>query len=164
MQRITYKRLRELCAYDVDTGLFTWARSRKKCALGAVAGYSDTRTGYKYVRLDGVIYAQHRLAWLYVNKRWPNGELDHINQDAADNRICNLRECKDGIVNQHNKSLSKNNTSGYSGVDFHKAAGKWRARIKAGDTYHHLGLFDTAEEANAVRMEAKKKFHKAANR
>ena len=159
MTKITAERLKQIVNYDPNNGQFTWAQARKKCTKGAVAGYSDKRTGYKYVRLDWVIYAQHRLAWLYMYGRWPDGELDHINHDTGDNRIANLRECVDGVVNQHNKQAPKNNTSGYVGVDFHKASGKWRARIKAGETYHHLGLFDTAEEANEVRLAAKQKYH-----
>lgn len=44
----------------------------------------------------------HRLAWLLFNGEWPEGEIDHINGDAADNRIKNLRDCRDSNINRRN--------------------------------------------------------------
>ena len=37
-----------------------------------------------------LIYA-HRAAWAIHFGEWPKGEIDHINGDASDNRIINLR-------------------------------------------------------------------------
>lgn len=42
----------------------------------------------------------------------------------------------------------------WQGVDFHKARGKWRARIKGGGAIIHLGFFATEGEAGAARMAA----------
>jgi hypothetical protein len=42
----------------------------------------------------------------------------------------------------------KTNSSGYTGVRWHKAAKKWAARITVDGVDRHLGLFPTAEEAN----------------
>lgn len=41
-----------------------------------------------------------------------------------------------------------NNTSGYTGVSWHKDARKWTARIRGRDTYHYLGMFSTPEAAH----------------
>lgn len=35
--------------------------------------------------------------------------------------------------------------SGFKGVNFHKASGRWRAQIKIGGKQHYLGLFPTPE-------------------
>jgi len=50
--------------------------------------------------------------------------------------------------------LRKTNSSGYEGVSWHKGGGKWTARIRAGGSYRHLGLFETAEEAAAAYRRA----------
>ncbi|NPT62586.1 AP2 domain-containing protein [Paraburkholderia elongata] len=43
-----------------------------------------------------------------------------------------------------------NNTSGYAGVSWHKAAGKWSAYIHIEGKRKYLGLFQTAEAASAA--------------
>ena len=50
--------------------------------------------------------------------------------------------------------LRTNNTSGYTGVSWDKAAGRWSARIGAQKTYHCLGLFDSPEVAHEAYQAA----------
>lgn len=76
--------------------------------------------------------------------------VDHKDTDRTNNSLANLRWCT-LKENQHNRSMSKNNTSGYKGVSFYKRDKKWRAEIKIDGKLIHLGYFDTAEEASAVR-------------
>ena len=47
----------------------------------------------------------------------------------------------------HNMKAPRDNTSGYKGVSFHKASGKWRADICVARKRIALGLFSTPEEA-----------------
>lgn len=74
----------------------------------------------------------------------PGMETDHINHNCLDNRKINLRICTH-CENQHNRRLSKNNTSGYIGINLLK--GKWQARIRADRDRLFLGLFTSPEEA-----------------
>ena len=81
----------------------------------------------------------------------PKGlEVDHINLNTLDNRLCNLR-----IVthqqNQCNQPLQKNNTSGVSGVSYYPPRKKYRARIKIGQHDIHLGYFEVFEQAVQAR-------------
>ena len=72
--------------------------------------------------------------------------IDHINQDKLDNRKANLRICSIG-ENNINKPLSNRNKLGYTGVHFYKPLGKYMSYISKDKKRHHLGYFDTAEEA-----------------
>jgi hypothetical protein len=91
---LTQARLRELLSYDPETGTFIWrtrSNPRGPDLTGRRAGGLDGE-GYWHIRIDGKLYGGHRLAWLWVHGRLPNGRLDHINRSQADNRIANLRE------------------------------------------------------------------------
>lgn len=78
-------------------------------------------------------------------------EGDHINRNRLDNRRKNLRTCTPA-ENTRNIGIPRHNTSGFKGVSFHKASGKWQAAIGGGQkgSRVHLGLFDTPEDAHAV--------------
>lgn len=99
------------------------------------------------------------MAFLYVHG-WLPEEVDHINNNGPkdDNRICNLREATKS-KNQFNRGRTKNNTSGFKGVQFKKDIGKYRARIKNNLKDIHLGYFSTPEEAYEAYKEAALRLH-----
>ena len=151
--------LREQIAYDPETGKFKWKVARQ--GRTESVGHHNKKTGYIAI---GVTYSGRyhllkasRLAFALTEGRWPN-ILDHINGDKADDRWCNLREVT-FAGNCRNLPRSKRNTSGVTGVTWHKNAKKWQAHIGTtqGDKrLEYLGLFDTKEEAIAARKEAEK--------
>jgi hypothetical protein len=77
-------------------------------------------------------------------------EIDHINLDTFDNRLCNLRYCTHQ-QNQCNQPLQSNNTSGVTGVSYYAPRGKYRARIKIFQHDIHLGYYVTFNEAVQAR-------------
>lgn len=90
----------------------------------------------------------------------PSGLIpDHIHGKLTryDNRKSNLRIVT-SKENCMNATLSKNNTSGITGVTWHKRDNVWQARIKINYKYIHLGYFDKFEDAVRVRKEAEKKY------
>lgn len=154
---LTVERLREALAYDPETGVFTWKiKAAQRLHVGDVAGGPDSK-GYIRIRLDGVLRFAQRLAWLYVYGEWPTGEVDHKNRTPGDNRISNLR---DGTRsdNQHNAGVRTDNKSGITGV-YERRNGKWGAQIMVHTKNRHLGIFDTAEEAHAAYLAAKRELH-----
>jgi hypothetical protein len=72
--------------------------------------------------------------------------IDHINGNGLDNRKENLRICTNQ-ENSFNHDISKNNTSGYTGVSLRKKSGKFRAYIHHNRKYNYLGDYITAEKA-----------------
>lgn len=157
-KELTQEYLRELMRYDPDTGIFTRLVSRSSTAMkGRVAGTKNSR-GYLQISIDRKLYSAHRLAWFYVYGVWPSCEIDHINRCKSDNRILNLREAT-GSENQQNRLKSKNNTSGYKGVFWHKTKQKWYAAILVNSKAIHLGVFKTTEEAYAAYCEAASRLH-----
>ena len=72
--------------------------------------------------------------------------VDHINGNSLDNRKSNLR-ITDSKHNQWNRKIGKSNKSGYKGVGWHKASGKWRVRLTAHKTEIYGGLFTDIMDA-----------------
>jgi AP2 domain len=70
----------------------------------------------------------HRLA-LDVGNADP--DVDHKNGDGLDCQKANLRLCTDG-QNSANVGPNRNSRSGFKGVYFHKASGKWASCITRG--------------------------------
>jgi hypothetical protein len=156
---MTQDELKQLLSYNPNTGVFVWVRSlNNRAPVGAVAGCVNP-LGYRQIRINGVIYLTHRLAWFYTHGEWPDS-IDHINHKPGDNRLVNLRSVTHQ-ENHRNQSRHKSNTSGYTGVYWSKQKGKWQARIKVDYKYIHIGFYDDINDAAAARREAeiKHNFH-----
>jgi len=90
----------------------------------------------------------HRVAWALHYGEWPKHEIDHINGNKRDNRIQNLRDVPH-LLNQRNRGLRADNTSGADGVSWMKA-GFWRVTVAG----KYLGIFKDFEAAVAARKSA----------
>ncbi len=82
--------------------------------------------------------------------------VDHIDGNSLNNRRSNLRIVTNA-QNLQNRSKTKFNTSGFKGVSWTK--GHWAAQIGENGQRHHLGLFDTPEQAYQAYCEAAKLYH-----
>ena len=119
---------------------------------------SHTRCFYAIATIpikDRPLIQMHRLILGLTD---PNIQVDHINGDGLDNRRYNLRACT-ASENRCNRGKSKNNTSGYKGVCFHKASKRWRAKIRLKNKFTYLGDFHTPEEAYAAYCKAALELH-----
>lgn len=142
--------------YDPLSGHFTHLLNRgSRARAGSQAGHLDKRSGYCRLKIDGVAYEAHRLAWLYMTGNWPY-MVDHISGDRSDNRWCNLREV-DAYQNMMNRKVSKNNIVGVKGVS-PTLSGRYVACIRVRKKPIHLGTFDTVEEASKAYQDAAKKY------
>lgn len=155
---LTHDRVTSLVTYDSDTGEFYWKVDRnsyaKRVKAGDVVKGSPNVWGYKTIGIDGVQYQAHRLAWFYVHGSWPIGEIDHINLNINDNRLCNLRDAPKRFQ-RGNQRVRKDSSSGVKGVRWHKRRNKWQARCCS----RSLGYFDHIEDAKrAYRSAAEQEF------
>lgn len=85
-------------------------------------------------------------------------EVDHQDRNTLNNRRGNLR-ASTRAQNAHNTLKNSNNTSGFKGVCFYKASGKFKANITLNSRNKHLGYFDTPEEAHKAYCEAAEKYY-----
>lgn len=137
-----------------DGKLFYAEKVSRKARKNQEAGSTDSY-GYRQVKIHGVNVFAHQIVWLMFNSDLPV-QIDHINRNRSDNRIENLRESNNAL-NQQNRSLSKNNTSGEQGVTLH--GNKWYARIGLSGKRIGLGSFNTIQEATLAYKKAKEIYH-----
>ncbi|RWB40429.1 MAG: hypothetical protein EOQ44_25130 [Mesorhizobium sp.] len=131
--------------YDPITGTFTWTHHESVYVnvRGKQTGTSGSR-GHRHIVFKEKIYKAHHVAWVISYGYWPT-KVDHEDNDRANNRLVNLREATT-LQNQQNRTISKNNTSGYKGVILRKN-GKFEAKIIVNRRYTYLGKFDDPVEA-----------------
>jgi len=162
---ITQEELKKLLHYDPETGVFTRLIYRNQYSrVGMRAGWEqivNCGKSYRMIYIGNKTHLEHRLAWLYITGSLPSEEIDHINGNGCDNRLCNLREVS-RLINRRNVKKQHNNTSGVVGVSLHKLTGLWRSRININKQEIYLGLFCSFNEAVECRKNAEIKygFHK----
>lgn len=151
------ERVRELFDYEMDTGHFI-RKVKANCKgghVGSIAG-SVTNEGRITIRIDGIRYFAHRLAFLYVNGEWPKDMVDHIDMDTSNNAWGNLRECGNG-QNKMNAPAQANNALGVKNV--HRVRnGSYKASI-CKDGHYHQKIFKTVEEASIWAESKRKELH-----
>lgn len=154
--------IKDFLDYNHETGVFTWKESRGRVKAGSMAGTVSTIRGKKYImiRVNGKQYGAHRLAFLWVDGKFPANEVDHVDGNGLNNSWRNLRSVTHQ-ENGRNRRKPKNNTSGYTGVHWHKTSQKWGAYIHIEGKNRYLGYFANIEDAISARAAASAKngFH-----
>lgn len=169
--------LRQLLRYEPETGLLFWLPRREEhfAHLGELAAkycaawntrnagkqaFAANDSDYRRGTIFNKRVQAHRVIWAMCHDEWPHMDIDHINGDRSDNRLCNLRHVSHS-ENGRNQKVRRTNKSGMMGVYKDVRYGTWAARITYELSDIHLGSFPTQEEAIAARMAAEKvlKFH-----
>jgi len=155
MENMQIEYLSQIFSCDAVRGVLIWKKGSSRRGAGTIAG-CKSNDGYVVVRHNGQQYRAHRLIWALHHGSWPDGDLDHINCDKADNRIANLRLCDD-TRNQWNIP-AREGSSSHKGVGRYK--NKWRARIRIGGGKRlELGVFSSEEEAAEAYRKASIFYH-----
>ena len=124
-----YDKIKDYCWYIRDDGY---------------VATNDFNNNYKALKLHKLLLSNAKV-------------VDHINHIKYDCRKANLRECTSS-QNNMNRSLHSNNTSGVTGVCWHKKIQKWCATIKINGKQIHLGSYEKFEDAKKIRLQAEDKY------
>jgi len=156
---ITQQQVRRLFNYDPDTGVFTRLIRTANCnKAGDIVGYNQRP--YLAVEIQEQSYLLHRLAFLWMTGEFPLHSIDHINGISTDNRWSNLRAVTHAQNLQNERTARSNNKNGFLGVsEHHRLRGRFQARITISGKRIYLGLFNSAEDAHAAYLSAKRKYH-----
>ena len=165
--KLTQEYLKECLDYNLKTGEFVWKerpinhfKTERVCNIwntrfkNKKAG-SKHSNGYSCITIDYKTYLSHRIAFLYVEGYIPENEVDHMNRNRSDNRWKNLRKVSTSC-NSQNCSVSKNNTTGVTGVYYDKSRCKWLVNIKINYKDKYLGRFDDFNDAVIARYNEEK--------
>lgn len=106
---------------------------------------------YKWTVITGYAH-NHSLGRMHrlILKAPKSAQVHHVNGNKIDNRKSNLKLIH---ISDHSQlhgiemGLKSNNSSGFKGVSFHKAAKKWSAYVNLNKKRHYLGLFNCPIEA-----------------
>jgi hypothetical protein len=137
----------------VDNADFDWLNQFKWYAHEARNTFYAAR---KELRADGKehMLKMHRL----IMDAQPKMIVDHRDGNGLNNQRLNLRVASDQ-QNKCNRPAQSNNTSGFKGVSWSKASGKWLAQIASNGEHKYLGLYLTPLDAAYAYNEAAKELH-----
>lgn len=119
-KNIVQEDLLRVLDYNEETGIFTWKTPLSGIVRpGEVAGSLHKERGYVVIFINNIWYAAHRLAYLYMEGKFPDKTLqvDHIDRVRSNNSWNNLRLVTD-TENAWNRGLNSNNTSGIKGLSY----------------------------------------------
>ena len=156
---LTQDLVRDLLNCDYEAGTLTWRERPGNNIFNArYAGRPaftarDTK-GYLKGGIRGKQYRTHRVIFLHYHG-WMPPEVDHENGVRDDNRISNLLPANK-TINSKNRSIQSNNTSGITGVNYHKQSGRWQARVKHAGKRHSLRTYTTKEAAESAVIAKRK--------
>jgi hypothetical protein len=165
----------ECFTYEPETGAILWkerprshfksdsSHKRMNTVLaGKVAGYfTETSPGYfrSYINVGGKMRLTHRIIWEMCNGPIPDSMLvDHIDNDATNNRLSNLRLATKA-QNGMNRASNKNSSTGLKGVSQDKRDGAWQAEIRANGRRINLGRHLTKGLAAVAYAKAAVRYH-----
>jgi len=156
----TMEDINEWVSYDKETGVFTWKKDKpRRFKSGDRAGVVNG-VGYEWMSIPCCrrLYS-HRIAWFIANNQWPDGDIDHINGEKLDNRLCNLRVATRSQNNQNRYKKSANKSTDMIGVSKRSDYDAYDARIHVNGKQKCLGTFKTAHDARKAYLAAKEKLH-----
>lgn len=151
---LTKDLLHELFTYK--NGALYWRVSRgNQIKAGAPAGWNDKV--YMRVMVNNTAHLAHRVIYLMHHGFLPEF-VDHINGDARDNRIENLRAATRS-ENNRNSRIKRSNLSGVKGVHWDAPRNKWKAQLTIDGKQRYLGLFNSIEAAAAAVQKLREEHH-----
>ena len=150
MSKPSIERINELLSVDIETGVIKWRVGRGRAKAGDTAGRINGR-GYCELSIDGTFGLVHQLVYFMAYGDWVD-RIDHINGQKTDNRAKNLRHATAAANAQNRTNWQHRKLLGA----FKCENGKFRAAITVDGVSHHLGVYDTEDEAHTRYCDVRK--------
>jgi HNH endonuclease len=153
---LTQARVLKLFDYRDDGALIRRTSGKGRKAGDRAGSVHVSKTGHvsRLVMVDGKRYPTSYIVWLRQTGAFPKHQLGHMDGNGLNDRLDNLREAtrsQSGAT----RTAPRNNV-GVRGVC---SDGKgYRALIRVGGKLHHLGHFQTVEEASEAYKAARLKY------
>lgn len=158
-------------SYCPETGELTWLQrpvdhfvSEAACKAwnakhaGRPAGSERTRVGrYRICSVNRKRIFAHRLIMLMLGRDIDGKEVDHLNGNGLDNRLCNLRVVSRRENNMNIRKQARN-SSGVTGVRLHRCGNSYGAFIIRHSKREWLGSFNNIFDAAAARKSAENRY------
>jgi len=147
------KDIGDYLAYSEEskTGLVNKVTRSANAVEGQEAGCINKK-GYFTVGFNGKYYRNNRVVYfLYTRIDPEEKQVDHIDGDKLNNKISNLRLAT-YKQNGDNRKKSRNNTSGVTGVYWHKRINKYMSSIPHNYKNLNLGYFNKSDKDKAIAV------------
>lgn len=153
---ISAERLHEVLYYHPRSGDFVWLIKTSTCTVIGTQAGCQNKAGYIVIRIDGVLYRAHQLAWLYVHGESSSNGIDHKDTVEHHNWIDNLRPA-DQSENMRNQGKHSRNKSGHKNIVWDGK--RFIVYVNLNYKTHYRGRFKTLEKALAERDRAHAELH-----
>ena len=107
--------------------------------------------GYGRIKLGGKMVPAHRFSYEWAHGGIPEGlQVDHRCHQRNCVRPDHLRLVTNAQNQQNRRGANSGSITGIRGVSWHKLNQRYQAHVKLGGKTHHVGYYDTLEEAEAA--------------
>lgn len=146
--KLTHDFLTQVLDYNAETGVFLWkVATSPRVSVGQEAGAISS--GRRYIAVLGEKVLAHRLAWFYVTKEWPSGNVAPIDGNHGNVAFSNLK-VETLSETARRAKVRTTNRSGHRGVSWSASKGRWQSVIGRDGRRIHLGYFGDATAAAAA--------------
>lgn len=159
--------------YNPESGIFTWKKRPIHHFISPHgykvwnAKYAGKPAGNEWISFKGKSYVRisinkshfkaHRLAFAMMGEFIDDIEIDHDDGNGMNNSWSNIFK-SDRNSNMQNQKKRSDNTSGITGVTWHKQNSTWKVRIYVDGKEKCIGYFSSKSEAAKARKEAEVKY------
>jgi hypothetical protein len=148
--------IKDYIDYDPEAGILT---RKKKYSIYSNYKIGDVlRTtngnGYIHFYLANKNYLGHRVAWYLYHGEWPKDQIDHVDHDATNNKIKNLRAATQSENNMNRGLFSRIHCLPKGVYLTTSKASPYKSSIRLNKKFIHLGYFKTVEEASEAYEDA----------
>jgi HNH endonuclease len=149
---LTADEVRRILDYNPESGEFHWRVKMNSLSMPGYLAGTKRKSGHWQICIGGKLYLSHRLAWFYMHGCWPPEQVDHVDNNPANNRLVNLRLANSS---QNNANKPPRRKIG-KGLFYREKYDSFAVRIKVRGKMIHIGIFRNEEDAKSAYFAAAK--------